>query len=193
LKLFIAHESAFVYFTYMNESENQNKKVSAPETRIVIDYGDKPYVVTQGDREIRRFARVDEAQQFATASAPETRNKTPRFASGAINRDFEAQNRYDREVAEASKASAPETRTPANWHDCEVAEKQILELQRERDELRGKALKLADKCDELLAALKLTLNQLEFAAPASEWKVRAIVFPAIKEARAAIAKAEGRK
>lgn len=33
--------------------------------RIVIEYGDKPYVVKQGDQEIQRFARVDQAETFA--------------------------------------------------------------------------------------------------------------------------------
>jgi hypothetical protein len=45
--------------------KTQAIKDRALETRIVIEYGDKPYIVKQGEREIQRFARCDKAEQFA--------------------------------------------------------------------------------------------------------------------------------
>lgn len=77
----------------MNQMNQELKKVSAPETRIVIEYGDKPYVVKKGDSEIRRFARVDEAEQFVALAEKtaelEAKTGTPDY-SGSIWREGNA-------------------------------------------------------------------------------------------------------
>ncbi len=69
------------------------------------------------------------------------------------------------------KASAPETRVPANWHDCEVAEKQILGLQRERDEARSLAAKLAEAGREALAIIRVgSLAETKLQAALAAWE-----------------------
>jgi hypothetical protein len=76
-------------------SRKSNKTTGEREaSRVVIEYGDRPYVVKQGEREIARFVRVDHAQQFAAAAPqPDAQAQWGAFDSdGKLRATFDSES-----------------------------------------------------------------------------------------------------
>jgi hypothetical protein len=102
-------------------------------------------------------------------------NKNTNETASRSQNPRETRDEYNsRLLMEQSPAAKPAhtERLPASWHDCEVAEKQILDLHQQRDELLA-------ACKELISAR----NQNTGAGLAAE-RV------AVESIRAAIASAE---
>jgi hypothetical protein len=169
------------------KTHKTTKKASAPETRTPQEYA----VFDLNGKQLTKRLTKHNAELWAKSPLTTGMYGEVRvaLAKDVISSEMPTASAPETHITGEGNAPRYANEKEVSWEQGRVSEleKKLAQVTAQRDELRGKALASARKCDELLAALKGVIHLLDAVDFEDEGRSK---FDEIKRARALITKAK---